>query len=98
MSASGVFIIISNDGKADRLINGTDVLDQQIWAIKDQKTQQLMSQGQAVTAQNTLPTIREIEETHLVPFQAKFKPPVPVAMEYQKVIAGAAINSFGQSL
>ena len=36
--------------------------------------------------------------THEIPFQAKFKPPVPVAMEYQKVIAGSSVNSFGQSL
>ena len=33
MSASGVFILISNDGKADRLINGTDILEQRITAI-----------------------------------------------------------------
>jgi hypothetical protein len=36
--------------------------------------------------------------SHDVPFQARFKPMVPVSMEYQKVIAGASVNSFGQSL
>lgn len=85
MSAAAVFTLVSNDGKPDRLVFGTDLLKTQIDKLKQ------TSGGKPLD-------IKSVEMTHDVPFQARFKPMVPVSMEYQKVIAGASVNSFGQSL
>ncbi len=39
MSSAGIFQLISNDGKADKMIMATDLLEMRIKAIRDQNTE-----------------------------------------------------------
>lgn len=58
MSAGGVFKLIANDGKADRMIMATELLNQRIKDIMCLR----YKQGYA----DTTPTLVDIERTHIL--------------------------------
>lgn len=65
MSTGGVFSIVANDGKADRLIMATHVLQQRIkeivcWRAANQPDQ------------DPTPTLSDIEKTHILFVNAHF--------------------------
>ena len=77
MSSGGVFSLICNDGKADRLLNATALLAQR---IKD-----IMKARRAQGFPDVTPTLTDLEQTHMLFVNAHFKPFVAIGFEYNKI-------------
>jgi hypothetical protein len=77
MSAGGVFKLIANDGKADRMIMATKLLNQR---IKD-----VMSARRQKNLADITPTLVDLERTHILFVNAHFKPFAAIGYEYNKV-------------
>lgn len=90
MSSGAVFKLIANDGKADRLILATDLLNKRIKDI----TCMRQKQGES----NTSPTLVDIERTHILFVNAHFKPFAALGFEYNKVSTNTGVSSFGGSI
>ena len=65
MSAGAVFKLIANDGKADRMIMATDLLNERIKDIMCRR---------AAAGKDPTPTLVDIERTHILFVNAHFKP------------------------
>lgn len=91
MSYSGIFKIIANDGKADRMIMASQLLKARLDDIICQKKAAGMSPEQAV------PSLLDIERTHVLFVHAHFKPFAAIGYEYLKVQGSKSI-SFGQEI
>lgn len=90
MSAGGVFKLIANDGKADKMIMATDLLNNRIKNIMCMKAKQGLS--------DTTPSLADIEQTHILFVNAHFKPFASLAYEYNKVRTNTGTSQFGGSL
>ena len=77
MSAGAVFKLIANDGKADRLIMATKLLNQRI--------QDIMCARQQARKADPTPTLVDLERTHIIFVNAHFKPFAAIGYEYNKV-------------
>lgn len=77
MSAGAVFKLIANDGKADRLIMATKLLNQRINDV-------MCARKKAGKADIT-PTLVDLERTHILFINAHFKPFAAIGYEYNKV-------------
>lgn len=77
MSAGGVFRIIANDGKSDRMIMATKLLNTRIKDI-------MVARKMAGKADFT-PTLVDLERTHILYVNAHFKPFAAIGFEYNKV-------------
>ena len=77
MSTGAVFKLIANDGKADRLIMATALLNQR---IKD-----VMCARAAAGKEDPTPTLVDLEHTHILYVNAHFKPYAAIGFEYNKV-------------
>jgi hypothetical protein len=77
MSAGAVFTLIANDGKADRMIMATKLLNQR---IKD-----VMCARRNAGKADITPTLVDIERTHILFVNAHFKPFAAIGFEYNKV-------------
>lgn len=87
MSAGAVFKILTNDGKADQMLMATQLLKDRICDIIEAR--------EAAGKDDTLPTLRDIEFTHVLHFQSKFKPFVALGYEYQNVKQQSGTQTFG---
>ncbi|MCK4967704.1 MAG: hypothetical protein KAS12_01500 [Candidatus Aenigmarchaeota archaeon] len=87
MAAGGIFTLIANDGKADRLINAADFLKKRIRDIRCEREQR----GE----ENPEPTLLDIEKTHILFTNASYKPFVSMAYEYNKVRPQSGNTSLG---
>lgn len=90
MSAGGVFRLLTNDGKADRIILATELINNRIEQIKDSR----MARG----LENIMPTLGDIEKTHVLFVNAHFKPHIAIGSEYNKVNSQSGTAAFGQSV
>ncbi len=86
MSTGGVFILLTNDGRQDKLLNANSVLINRIAAIRKAR------------GPNSLPTLADIEQTHILFVNAQYRPFVAIAYEYQKVSPGTGSNQLGSKL
>lgn len=77
MSAGAVFKLIANDGKADRMIMATKLLNQR---IKD-----VMCARKKAGKADITPTLVDLERTHILYVNAHFKPFAAIGYEYNKV-------------
>jgi hypothetical protein len=91
MSAAGVFRLIANDGKADRMIMATELLNQRIKDIM------CMRAAQNPKADAT-PTLVDIERTHLLFVNAHFKPFAAIGYEYNKVRSQSGATAYGADI
>ena len=89
MSAGGVFKLIANDGKPDKLLLATALLNQRISDVVCARR----AQGKDAT-----PTLLDIERTHILFLNAHFKPFAAVGYEYNKVRANSGTPTFGGSV
>jgi hypothetical protein len=89
MSNAGTFILITNDGRQDRLITATDFLTQRLAQVRAQRASEGKSGAEAE------PTLKDIERTHFLFMNAHFKPHVALAFEYSKVSVQSGTASFG---
>jgi hypothetical protein len=90
MSAGAVFKLIANDGKADRMIMATKLLNQR---IKDVICARTKAGNTDVT-----PTLVDLERTHILYVNAHFKPFAAIGYEYNKVTASNGTNTLGSGI
>lgn len=90
MSAGGVFKLIANDGKADRMIMATKLLNQR---IKD-----VMCARKRAAKADITPTLVDLERTHILFVNAHFKPFAAIGYEYNKVRPQSGNPSLGNSI
>lgn len=90
MSAGAVFKLIANDGKADRMIMATELLNQRIKDIMCMRAKQGFA--------DPTPTLVDIERTHILFVNAHFKPFAAIGYEYNKVRANTGTPQFGGSV
>jgi len=90
MSAGGIFKIIANDGKADKMIMATELLNQRIKDIMCMRAKQGFP--------DPTPTLVDIERTHILFVNAHFKPFAALGYEYNKVRTGNGTAQFGGSV
>jgi hypothetical protein len=90
MSAGAVFKLVANDGKSDRMIMATALLNQR---IKD-----VMCARATAGKLDPTPTLVDIEKTHILFVNAHFKPYAAIGFEYNKVRASGGNPTLGGSV
>jgi hypothetical protein len=96
MSTGGVFQIITNDGKQDRMLMATALLHDRldkIWRAK-----KAVNPGMADDDVRVLPSLLDIEKTHILFTNAHFKPFAAIGFEYNKVRPTAGNTSLGSNI
>jgi hypothetical protein len=93
MANAGIFTMITNDGKQDRMLMATALLHERLNTINKQKWAQ---NGGNSTDLRNLPTLLDIEKTHILFTNAHFKPFAAIGFEYNKV--GVTGNALGDSV
>lgn len=87
MSAGGVFKLLASDGRSDRMIHATDLLNARI--------RDIMCQRKANGLADVTPTLADIERTHILFVNAHYKPFAALAYEYTKVRAQSGTIAWG---
>lgn len=87
MSAGGVFKLLASDGRSDRMIHATDLLNARI--------RDIMCQRRAHGLPDVTPTLADIERTHILFVNAHYKPFAALAYEYTKVRAQSGTIAWG---
>lgn len=90
MSAGAVFNLILNDGKADRLIMATKLLNTRLRDVMCARRDRGMA--------DITPTLLDIEKTHVLYVNAHFKPFCSIAFEYDKVRPSSGVTSLGSTV
>jgi len=89
MAQAGSFVLIVNDGKADRLLNANQLLNYRL---------QQVACSRSSSGQDPTPTISDITRTHCFHLNAVFKPHVAIGYEYNKVRANSGTSTLGSSV
>ena len=90
MATGGIFQLITNDGKQDRMLMASALLKQRIDAARARRI--------ASGASDCTPTLYDIERTHILFTNAHFKPFAAIGFEYNKVTPTAGSSSLGSSV
>lgn len=95
MATGGIFTIITNDGKQDRMLMATALLHDRldrIWRAKS-----AAKPGVPIDDISVLPSLIDIEKTHILFTNAHFKPFAAIGFEYNKVkpASGSASGALG---
>lgn len=77
MATAGIFTLITNDGKQDRMLMATELLKRRLKSIQQARS--------AAGLTDTTPTLLDIERTHVLFMNAHFKPFAAIGFEYHKV-------------
>lgn len=77
MATSGIFTLITNDGKQDRMLMATELLRDRLRDISKRRREAAMA--------DVTPTLLDIEKTHVLFMNAHFKPFCAIGFEYHKV-------------
>ncbi len=91
MATGAIFSLITNDGRQDRLLMATALLNSRLKQI------------QSVRAQNhnisdPTPTLADIEKTHIIFMNAHFKPFAAIGYEYNKVAVSSGEAELGNDI
>lgn len=78
MATGGIFQLITNDGRQDRMLMATSLLRQQLANIERRRAAD-------PTISDSTPTLVDIEKTHILFTNAHFKPFAAIGYEYNKV-------------
>ena len=76
MNTGGVFNLITHDGDCDKILCATERLNKRLEGIRV---------ARLLTQQEPMPTLQELEQTHVFFIKSSFKPFVNVASEYFKI-------------
>jgi hypothetical protein len=88
MATGGVFQIITNDGKQDRMLMATALLNRRLALIEEERrNDRLIS--------DSTPTLLDIEKTHILFMNAHFKPFAAIGYEYMKTTPQSTTSSLG---
>jgi hypothetical protein len=90
MSCGGVFKLVANDGKADRMILATLLLNQR---IKD-----IMIARRSAGKADFTPTLPDLERTHILYMNAHFKPYAAIGFEYNKIKPQSGTPTLGTQM
>ena len=82
MATGGIFQLITNDGKQDKMLMASDLLKQRL---------------AAAAGKTGGPTLFDIEQTHILFTNAHFKPFAAIGFEYNKVSASSASGCGGEA-
>ena len=88
MATGGVFQLITNDGKQDRMLMATQMLRNRLESIRAKRRAD-------PSISDETPTLLDIERTHVLFTNAHFKPFVALGYEYNKVNAGSGTVQLG---
>lgn len=86
MATGGVFKLIANDGKTDRLLLATALLNQRLIDIACARRR---------AQKDPTPTLMDIERTHILFVNAHFKPFAALGYEYNKVQSSSGSPTLG---
>lgn len=78
MSNGGIFQLITNDGKQDRMLMATELLNRRLKRVA-------AARRADPSVRDPTPTLADIEKTHVLFMNAHFKPFAAMAYEYNKV-------------
>ncbi len=90
MATGGIFQLITNDGKQDRMLMATALLNKRLLQIE-----KLRSQNPNI--KDPTPTLVDIERTHILFMNAHFKPFCAIGYEYNKVSVQSGTARLGAS-
>lgn len=96
MATGGIFTLVTNDGKQDRMLMATALLSERLRAIHEQK--RLALPGLDPRDSRYLPTLLDIEKTHVLFTNAHFKPFAAIGFEYNKVRASSGNPTLGSTV
>ena len=85
MATGGIFTIITNDGKQDRMLMATALLHERLRRISAAKG-------------GDMPSLLDIEKTHVLFTNAHFKPFAAIGFEYNRVRASAGSVKLGSKV
>lgn len=97
MATGGIFTIITNDGKQDRMLMATALLHdrlERIWQQKKRDNPQVKNDDDVAL----LPSLLDIEKTHILFTNAHFKPFAAIGFEYNKVRVTSGSPALGATL
>ena len=80
MSSAGPFTIISNDGKQDKLLMASQLLESRLSEITARKRKSGLSPDDP----DSLPTLMDIEQTHILYTAAYYKPFAAIGFSYNR--------------
>lgn len=89
MSTGGIFTLITNDGKQDKMLMAVDLLNIRLRDVEISKKKLNM---------DPTPNLIDIERTHILYLNAHFKPFVAMGSEYSRVEPAANNFSFGSEV
>ena len=78
MATGGIFQLITNDGKQDRMLMATALLNDRLFEIEKMRARNPQ-------IRDPTPTLVDIERTHILFMNAHFKPFAAIGYEYNKV-------------
>lgn len=78
MATGGIFQLITNDGKQDRMLMATALLNKRLLDIE-----RIRAKNPKI--RDPTPTLVDIEKTHILFMNAHFKPFAAIGYEYNKV-------------
>lgn len=91
MATGGVFQLITNDGRQDRMLMATALLNRRLNLI----TQARMADS---LVEDPTPTLADVEKTHIIFTNAHFKPFAAIGYEYNKVRPAAGNPQLGSDV
>lgn len=89
-STGGIFTLLANEGRTDRLILATSLLQNRL--------QQIQVTRRNAGKQDCWPTLAEIERTHIIFMNPRYKPYVAMGCEYYKTPPYNGVPGFGTTV
>jgi hypothetical protein len=90
MATGGIFQLITNDGRQDRMLMATSLLKKRLQLIEQAR--------RAASLPDATPTLVDIEKTHILFTNAHFKPFAAIGYEYNKVRASSGTAQLGSTV
>jgi len=90
MATAGIFTLITNDGKQDRMLMATELLKNRLESVVEHR--------RAAGMADTTPTLLDIERTHVLFMNAHFKPFAAIGFEYHKVKPDSGTATLGSEV
>ena len=100
MATGGIFTIITNDGKQDRMLMATELLSERLRNIQEERTanNRVLYGNIPSDDVRNLPTLLDIEKTHILFTNAHFKPFAALGFEYNKVTPSSGTTALGSTI
>jgi hypothetical protein len=91
MATGGIFTLITNDGKQDRMLMATALLNKRLLEIERMRSRN-------PNIKDPTPTLVDIERTHLLFMNAHFKPFAAIGYEYNKTSVQSGTARLGSQI